>query len=433
MSQPLSPPDPAIAPNDRLSSLLPLAGLSGGNQVGLLQGGRELFPAMIDAIAQARHEVWVATYIFEDNEGPRAVIEALCQAAQRGVEVRLLVDGFGCNAGLPALSARCRLGGVALAVFRPLHGWWSWLQPGQLRRLHQKLCVVDDRMAFVGGINLIDDGFDQRHGWSEQPRLDFAVSLSGPIVATVRQVVRALWTRAWLGHEFRDEVSAIARQANPVARLRQLIRRLRMPSRPPAAENSVSLAPMQAAFVVRDNLRQRRTIERHYIAAIRQAQERIDLMTPYFYPGRAFRRALRLAAQRGVRVRLVLQGKVDYQIAYLAARALYDEMHAHGVRIFEYHPAFLHAKIALVDGHWATVGSSNIDPLSLLLNLEANVIVRDARFTADLARRFDETVAVSHEVQPKDFSHLWLGPWRRAVVAWCAHVYLRMAGRSGRY
>lgn len=388
---------------------------------------------MIEAIAHARHEVWVATYIFEDNEGPRAVIDALCQAAQRGVQVRFLVDGFGCNASLLALSARCLQAGVALAVFRPMHGWWSWLQPGQLRRMHQKLCVVDDKQAFVGGINLIDDCFDQRHGWSEQPRLDFAVSLRGPIVATVRQVVRALWTRAWLGHEFRDEVSAMAREVNPVARLRRLIRRLRMPSRAPAAGTAANMAPMLAAFVVRDNLRQRRSIERHYIAAIRQARERIDLMSPYFYPGRAFRRALRQAAQRGVKVRLVLQGKIDYQIAHFAASALYDEMHAHGVRIFEYRPAFLHAKIALVDAGWATVGSSNIDPLSLLLNLEANVIVRDAQFTTEVARCFDEAVAVSHEVERRDLGRLWLGPWRRAVVAWCAHVYLRIAGRSGRY
>jgi cardiolipin synthase len=167
---------------------------------------------------------------------------------------------------------------------------------------------------------------------------------------------------------------------------------------------------------------------------MRNARERIDLMSPYFYPGRVFRRALRDAARRGVRVRLLLQGKLDYRIAGLAAQVLYDELLAGGVRIFEYTPAFLHAKVAMVDADWATVGSSNIDPLSLLLNLEANIIVRDAAFTAELEREFDDALVSSREV---DASHL--GPrgfWRaaqRGFVAWCAHIYLRMAGITGRY
>lgn len=427
------PPATSKPATDHLTALLRPAGLCGGNQVNLLQGGDELFAAMVEAIGRARHEVWVATYIYHDEGGSLGVVQALCEAARRGVQVRLLVDGFGSNATLERLLVRCREAGVALAVFRPMHGWWSWLQPGQLRRMHQKLCVVDAKLAFVGGVNLIDDRYDLRHGWSEQPRLDFSVSVCGGVVGAVHQAVRALWTRAWLGHEFRDEVGALARSANPVSRLRHLIKRLRMPSRAKVASPPGPLEPMQAAFVVRDNLRQRRTIERNYIAAIRQAQRRVDLMSPYFYPGRAFRRALRQAAQRGVQVRLVLQGKVDYQIARFAASALYDELQAHGVRIYEYLPAFLHAKIALVDDDWATVGSSNIDPLSLLLNLEANVIVRDPAFNAGLAQRFDAAVAVSREVDGQTVHPLWRGAWRRAVVAWCAHVYLRIAGRSGRY
>ncbi|MES2888988.1 MAG: cardiolipin synthase ClsB [Pseudomonadota bacterium] len=427
-------PAPEYPPaNDRLSSLLLPSGLSGGNQVALLQGGDELFPAMIKAIDGAVREVWVATYIFNDDHAAEAVVSALCQAGRRGVQVRLLVDGFGTHATLPWLRRRCEASGVELAVFRPMHGWWSWLQPGQLRRMHQKLCVVDDVLAFVGGVNVIDDRFDLRHGWSDQPRLDFSVSVRGPVVGMVRQAARALWTRAWLGHEFREEVRALASTANPMARARLLVKRLRMPAQPHAKVPVAAMSPMQAAFVTRDNLRQRRTIERNYIAAIRQARSRVDLMSPYFYPGRAFRRALRLAAKRGVEVRLVLQGKADFQIARFAAGALYDELRSHGVRIFEYLPAFLHAKVALVDDSWATVGSSNIDPLSLLLNLEANVIVRDPAFNRELGARFDETIAASREVQPDDIHVLWHGAWRRALVAWCAHVYLRLAGRSGRY
>jgi cardiolipin synthase len=190
---------------------------------------------------------------------------------------------------------------------------------------------------------------------------------------------------------------------------------------------------MRAAFVVRDNVGQRRAIERRYIDAMRQARERIDIAVPYFYPGGRFRRTLRDAAARGVRVRLLLQGKVDYPFAALAARALYDELRANGVRVYEYTPSFLHAKVARVDDRWATVGSSNIDPLSLLLNLEANVIVRDPAFTATLGARLDRAFEAATEItqtQPIAGWRRWL---RRGLVAWVAHTYLRLAGVTGRY
>ena len=134
-----------------------------------------------------------------------------------------------------------------------------------------------------------------------------------------------------------------------------------------------------------------------------------------------------------MRVRLLLQGKVDYRIAALAAQVLYDEMRSNGIRIFEYTPAFLHAKVAVVDADWATVGSSNIDPLSLLLNLEANVVVRDAEFAHALRERFEQALAVSTEVAAlpaRSGLRGWLG---RAVVAWAANIYLRLAGITGRY
>ena len=132
-------------------------------------------------------------------------------------------------------------------------------------------------------------------------------------------------------------------------------------------------------------------------------------------------------------VRLLLQGMVDYRFAALAAQVLYHELLAAGVRVFEYTPAFLHAKVALVDDDWATVGSSNIDPLSLLLNLEANVIVRDEGFTADLAQRFEVALQRSREVMRPPAGTGWLAVLRRGFVAWMAYWFLRIAGMSGRY
>ena len=403
----------------------------GGNQVRLLEGGDALFPAMQAALAAAQNEVWFATYIFNDDRSAQAMADALAAAARRGVLVHLVVDGFGSMATLPALRERLGDSGVRLEVFRPIDRWWNWLQPQQLRRLHQKLCVVDEAVAFVGGINIIDDRNDLNHGWSNMPRLDYAVEVSGPLAGHVRHVARAMWARAHLGHGWRREAERLLTSPTPVDRTLRLLRTLGAQPHGPLPPRDTR--PMRAAFVVRDNVGQRRAIERRFIDAMRQAQTRIDIAVPYFYPGGRFRRTLREAAARGVHVRLLLQGKVDYRFAALAARALYDELRGHGVRIFEYTPAFLHAKVALVDDGWATVGSSNIDPLSLLLNLEANVIVRDAGFNATLAARLEAAFAVSTEITQQQPIAGWRRWLRRGLVAWVANAYLRLAGVTGRY
>jgi len=407
--------------------------LTGGNQVRLLAGGDELFPAMCEAIAGARHQVWLASYIFHDDPAASAVAQALADAARRGVWVGVVVDGFGSKATLRQLRQRLEPSGVNLAVFRPVDRWWRLLQPGQLRRLHQKLCVVDSHSGFVGGINIIDDRNDLNHGWSDAPRLDFAVAVQGPVVAQMEQAVRAIWSRAALGADWRDELAQLARGAEPLARARRLLARLRLLPRRPDAGPLAAPQAVRAAFVVRDNLRRRRAIEHAYVDAISRARERVDVVCPYFYPGRLFRRALRSAARRGVRVRLLLQGKADYRIAALAAQVLYDEMLRAGVQVFEYTPAYLHAKVALVDGDWATVGSSNIDPLSLLLNLEANLIVRDEPFAAGLALRLETAFLASQAVLRPPVGAGWWAVLRRGFVAWSAYWLLRLAGVSGKY
>ncbi len=429
---------PTAAADEEASPLwawhaLAAQGFVGGHAVHLLQGGDELFPAMRRAIDAARSSIWLATYIFHDDEAGRAMADALHAAATRGVKVHVVVDGFGSIASLLRLRAWLAADGAELEVYRPLDRWLAWLQPGQLRRLHHKLCVVDADVAFVGGINIIDDHNDLRHGRSSQPRLDFAVELRGPVVQQVRRLVHAIFVRARLGHEWRNELRELARSDRPVASTLRLLRELRTQAPDSAQTTQAAPQPVSVAFVVRDNLRQRRAIESSYIEAIRSAGDSVDIACPYFYPGRAFRRSLHSAARRGVRVRLLLQGKIDYHMAALAARVMYDELLAKGVRIFEYTPAFLHAKVAVVDDRWATVGSSNIDPLSLLLNLEANAVVRDAEFACELRRRFDLAVAASHEVEMPARRQGWRRWLSRGFVAWCARVYLRVAGITGRY
>jgi cardiolipin synthase len=407
---------------------------TGGNRVTLLRGGDELFPAMVQAIDAAQESIWLANYLTGTGGQADRVFDALARAARRGVAVQVVMDGVGSREVPEAFWQGLRSQGIQLAIYRPVAGLLSALNSRNWRRMHLKLCVADEDLAFVGGINLIDDHNDLTHGWtSGPPRLDYAVQVHGPAATPVQHTVRAMWTRATLGRDWRDDLIDWVKVPGRMKRLRRVWQQARL-RLPPVEQGQISASagirlPMRAAFVLRDNLRQRRTIERASLQAIQQARSTVDIVTPYFYPGRALRRALKHAADRGVRVRLLLQGKVDYRIAAIAARALYDELQAHGVRIFEYQPSWLHAKVLCVDDEWATVGSSNLDPLSMLVNLEGNLIVRDRGFAktlgAALARDFADSVEVpwaSDVAQPRSTR------WMRAALNWGAKLYLRLAG-----
>ena len=416
-------------------------GLQGGHEVSLLRGGEALFPALQQAIDAAQHEVWLASYIVHTDAVSERLAQQLARSARRGVRVRVLVDGFGSRHAIPWWRERLAGSGVALAVFRPLESWWHWLQPGQLRRLHLKLCVVDGVQAFVGGINVIDDRLDLHHGELPAPRLDFAARFTGPAVAQVDAQLRRLWVRSWLGRDFGDELRLMISTGLPAFVTRQWLRWRGAYSRVQerrrerlAAEADVR--PVRLAYVRRDNLLYRHAIEREYLHALRGARQRFDLICPYFYPSGRLVRALLDAARRGVQVRLLLQGQFDYRLAAWAARALYAQLQAQGVHVFEYRAAFLHAKVALADEDWATLGSSNLDPTSLLLNLEANVLLRDAGFSAQLRAEFETALRGSQEMlpeQPLPGWRGWRGWLRGALVAWLAQVYLRLAGGGERY
>ena len=341
----------------------------GGNRIELLRSGAEYFPRLLAAIADARASIHLETYIFELDAVGERVVDALLDAASRGVAVHLLVDAFGSAKAVPSLRERLTAGGVRFRVFRP--GLWWRLERRLLRRLHRKIVLVDDRLAFVGGINIIDDhhhpGVD---GADIGPRYDFAVACEGPLVALITFVVRRLW---W-------SVAAVGERRPGDAPPRHV-----EPS-PPLPEN------VRAALLLRDNLRHRRTIEHAYLEAIEGAHRDILLANAYFLPGRRLRRALCDAAARGVRVRLLLQGRVEYRLQHYAQQALYGDLVRAGVAIHEYTPSFLHAKVAVVDDVWSTVGSSNIDPYSLLLAREANVAVIDRDFAVQLRSELERAI-----------------------------------------
>ncbi len=413
-----------------------------GNEVRLLQGGDELFAALIAAVNRARYEVWLTTYIFHTDESAQAVSHALVAAAQRGVRVRVVVDGFGTMGSLGELRRWWAHTPVAVAVYRPLDRWWAWLQPEHLRRLHQKVAVVDGEVGFVGGINVIDDRLDLHHGRLESPRLDYAVQVRGPVVAPMVHTARAMWTRAAFGADWRDEIAQMVRGPRGLHRARELLRSMRLvpvglagPAATLPADRTEPSSPgtMEAAFLLRDNLRQRHSVQAALLQACGHARQEIDIVCPYFYPGRVLRRALLQAARRGVRVRLLLQGQPDYKIAALAASVLYRELLDGGVHIFEYDAAFLHAKVVRVDERWATVGSSNLDPLSLLVNFEANLAVRDGAFVREVAASLETAFARSRPVVAAPAASGWATALRRRAVALMARLYLRLAGVRARY
>ncbi|MHB1124088.1 MAG: cardiolipin synthase ClsB [Ramlibacter sp.] len=337
-----------------------------GNDISLLENGEEFFPRVFACIANAQREVVLETFIlFEDKVGLQ-LHEALIAAARRGVQVDVTVDGF----GSPDLSDRfidsLAEAGVRMHVFDPGKRLLG-KRLNVLRRMHRKLVVVDGTVAFVGGINY---SADHLADYGPEAKQDYAVEIRGPLVAEIHRFTHAALV-----------------QGQRYQRKRQWWRRRKhvrsTPGDQPRAGNAAAM------FVVRDNTEHMSDIERHYRIAIRAARRRVVIANAYFFPGYRFIRELRRAARRGVEVSLILQGEPDMPIVKTAASLLYHHLLAAGVRIYEYKDRPLHGKVALMDDEWATVGSSNLDPLSLALNLEANVIIRDRDFNAHLHERLD--------------------------------------------
>lgn len=375
--------------------------LRSGNRIALLRNGAQYFPALIAALDAARDEIHFESYLFEADATGRAVAAALAGASRRGVRVHLVLDGFGAAHLDPHLGADLAVAGVQALFYRPLPRWpglrRAHLHLSRLRRMHRKLVVIDARVAFVGGINVIDDS--NAPGRPDH-RYDYAVRIEGPLLADIHPVAARMWR---------------------LLRWHRLDHRL--PARPAIGIDAAVRGAQSAQFLIRDIWRHRRDIEDAYLAAIRGARREIVIANAYFLPGRRLRHALVEAAGRGVRVILLLQGRADHPFVRLASRALYRHFLEQGVEIREYHASFMHAKVAVVDGVWATVGSSNIDPFSLWLSYEANVVVIDTGFAGQLRADLEETMRRgSHAIRRI--------AWRRVgrvsrFVSWLAYGVVR--------
>lgn len=328
-----------------------------GNDIKLLRSGVEYFPALEQAIQNATSEIYLQAYIYEYDISGIRIGNALIEAAQRGISVNVLLDGFGSQYLPKRYIQTLRDAGIKLMFYRPKISPWT-LKKNRLRRLHCKVTVIDGSVAFVGGINIIDDNNSPHQ---IPPRIDYAVRIEGNLLPAITASVHKLWRRLEWMH----------------------LQSLYVPPIKETHHRYHGAGSIKAAFVIRDNILHRHDIENAYLRAIRTAQSEILIANAYFIPGRKFRKALIDAARRGVNVRLLLQGRKEYFLMF-ATHAFYNEFLSNDIEIHEYRKSFMHSKVAVIDGHWATVGSSNIDPFSLFLAREANIIIQDVPFADKL-------------------------------------------------
>lgn len=377
-----------------------------GNQIKLLRNGAEYFPALANAIQNAHQEVFLQTYIYALDSTGISIGNALKQAALRGVAVNLLLDGFGSKDLPKAYISELKKCGVQVMFYRPKISPWT-LQKGRLRRMHRKVAVIDGEIGFVGGINIIDDD-NTPHQIS--PRIDYAVMIEGPVLVAIKHSVQKLWHRmAWLNFK--------------IANIKEQVLKTKL-------EKPVFHSGVKVAYVIRDNVLHRHDIEKAYLNAINDAKTEIIIANAYFIPGRKFRQALLRAASRGVTIKLLLQGRKEY-ILMFATHAFYSKFLNAGIEIYEYRKSFMHSKVAVIDNKWATVGSSNIDPFSLLLANEANVVVEDVNFASELKSDI--------EISIQNAFHVTLETWEQDsklknffswVVYGVVKIFLSIVGKN---
>ena len=365
------------------------------NDVKLLINGEAFFPRMCECIAEAKTEILIETFILAEDKVGYQVRDALVAAAKRGVRVDITVDDYGTFDLSKEFVDKLINAGVKLHIFDPQPNFRG-IRFNFFRRLHRKLVVIDNNVAFIGGINLSADHLSD---FGPKAKQDYTVELHGPIVADIHKTCIDLLLRASTKEDARI---------------------YRNYSKQPAPEASGNV---QTLLSIRDNQKHKNDIQRQYLLAIRLAKHRIVIANAYFFPSYRILRELRRAARRGVDVTLILQGQPDMPWVSMLSGMLYSYLMRAGVKIHEYCKRPLHGKVALMDEEWATVGSSNLDPLSLSLNLEANVIIHDTNFNQQLYDHFQELTQSS--CKPVNIKVATKGYWWRTPLIFLSFHFLR--------
>lgn len=360
-----------------------------GNTVDLLVDGENIFDAMFAAMARARRSIHLETYILESSGPGERLSALLAQKCAEGVQVRLLFDSLGSFGTDRDYFDALVAAGVRIQEFNPVRPWHRRFRWIFNRRTHRKLLIVDDEVAFIGGANFSrvyssgsaggtrdSGGTDEA---AQRPWRDTHARLRGPIVADLQ----ALFLEHWIEQGGSGiEPAAIG-------------------SIPEPGSVWLALAASKAGS-------RRNPLYRALLATLRTADRRVLITTAYFVPTRRLVRALRRAADRGVRVALMVPAGSDSWSAAHAGRSRYDELLASGVEIYEHCAPMLHAKTIVIDDDWCSIGSSNMDWRSLLHNAEANVIALDQRLGHELAQHFERDVASCKRITVDEWSSR---PW----------------------
>jgi cardiolipin synthase len=350
----LSSVDPDVRPLGHLSAKTTQRPLLKGNWIEPLYDGEQVFPSMLEAIGGSQRSVTLSTYILDRDAVGLRVIDSLCAAADRGCQVRVLVDGLGTSRKALRMASSLREADAKLAVFHPLYGL-PFRRPGINMRIHRKILVVDGKIGFTGGINISSRHFFTRYKTSELVR-DIHFKVAGPIVSAMQEVFSDDWLAAT--GEILDDAIFFS-EPEPLGNA--LIR-------------AVASGPAENFEKIYEII----------LGALRTAREEVFIMTPYFIPDRALIQALRSAVLSGVEVRILLPEKSDHLSVQWASTAYLPELLEAGVSIALIPPPFIHSKLLVVDRRWSLVGSANLDPRSFRLNFEFDLEVYNHELAEEL-------------------------------------------------
>ncbi len=368
----------------------------GGHQVNLLQSGQPYFTALEKLIDEAKYYIHFQTYILDEDQTGKRIVNALIRAARRGVRTYLLLDAFGTKYLTREFVDSIDNSGILFRFFSP-----TFISKGfQLSlRLHSKVVIADGEVAIIGGMN-IADRYHGIHG--KKPWLDFAVQFRGPECSYTLDMVRKLWNRAFISKSERSREKVL----NPVS-----------------YTDNIKIKILQNNWY-----RNKIEILKGYRSAIKHSKERVIIFASYFLPGRNERRLLRSASLRGVDITIVLAAESDAPMFEKATQFLYDFILRNDIRIYEYLPSNLHAKVAVVDGKWSTVGSYNMNHLSDYGSVETNVGILDEPFTL----HFEEILKkiIRHDCRQVTYKDLtrrrtWITRLRR----WFSYQMIRLMMR----
>jgi len=367
----------------------------------LYDKGEAFFEDLLSAIHSAQKEIILQVYIIREDEVGLPIAKALAEAAKRGVLVQLLVDAIGSSELSTEFLSKLRDSGCRVYIYQPLNLWklkskrlWS--------RNHRKLALIDQDFAFVGGMN-----FERRQLQKNFPEayFDHSVRVKGPVVSRIESRSRSFIDRH--------------------LKVWRIFSRLKWPRRASHRdEGHYRQAKRQrVAYVERDNFRYRNLMERALIKALRKSRESVIISAPYFFPGINIYRHFRDACDRGVVIDLIVQGKTEFKLFKLASASLYPLLQKAGVRLHEFNTHLLHSKAAVFDQSLSTVGSCNLDPLSFLVNLEANLWVDDQEFTQKLRQSLE--AAIEMDCRPIEIGFWERLPFFKRWLSLIGYYFLR--------